>query len=138
MPRKYIKKRLNSFGYAFKGLGAAFWYEPNMKLHMVGAAEAIFLGWFFEINNAQWCWIVLAIGMVWMAEIFNTAVEKLTDLVSPEYNKLAGRVKDLAAGAVLMAAMTALVIGFLVFWPHIEALPGYDAFMHKYFGFLNF
>lgn len=137
MPRKYIKKRLNSFGYAFKGIGAAFWYEPNMKLHVVGAIEAVFLGWFFEIKNLEWCWIVLAIGLVWMAEIFNTSVEKLTDLVSPEYDELAGRVKDLAAGAVLMAALTALVIGFLVFWPHVEALPGYEDTLNKYLPFLN-
>ncbi|MFC5270958.1 diacylglycerol kinase family protein [Adhaeribacter terreus] len=132
MPRKYIKKRINSFGYAFKGIWAAFWYEPNMKLHLLGAAEAIFLGWFFEINNAEWIWITLAIGLVWMAEIFNTAVEKLTDLVSPEYNELAGRVKDLAAGAVLISAITALVIGLLVFWPHVEKLPGYDELLQKY------
>ena len=137
MPRKYIKKRLNSFGYAFKGIWAAFWYEPNMKLHLLGAIEAVFLGWFFEIKNAEWCWIVLAIGLVWMAEIFNTAVEKLTDLVSPNYNELAGRVKDLAAGAVLMAALTSLIIGILIFWPHIEALPGYENTMNTYLPFLN-
>lgn len=108
-----------------------------MKLHMLGAIEAIFLGWFFGIKNSEWCWIVLAIGLVWMAEIFNTSVEKLTDLVSPDYNELAGRVKDLAAGAVLMAALTALVIGFLIFWPHIEALPGYEGLLNKYLPFLN-
>ena len=137
MPRKYIKKRLNSFGYALKGIGAAFWYEPNMKLHVVGAIEAVFLGWFFEIKNPEWCWIVLAIGLVWMAEIFNTSVEKLTDLVSPDYDELAGRVKDLAAGAVLMAALTSLVIGFLIFWPHVEALAGYEDTINKYLPFLK-
>ena len=132
MPRKYLKNRLNSFGYAFKGIAAAFWYEPNMKLHVLGAAEAIFLGWFFEIKNAEWCWIVAAIGLVWMAEIFNTAVEKLTDQVSPQYNQLAGRVKDLAAGAVLIAALTALAIGLMIFWPHVEKLPGYGELLEKY------
>jgi diacylglycerol kinase (ATP) len=122
MPRKYIKKRLNSFGYALSGIKSAFWFEPNMKLHVLGALAAIFLGWFFHIKNSEWCWIVLAIGLVWMAEIFNTAVEKLTDLVSPDYNELAGKAKDLAAGAVLMAAFTAIVIGCLIFWPYLEAL----------------
>src|SRR5688572_20849732 len=94
-----------------------------MKLHVIAAAGALFLGWFFHIKNSEWCWIILAIGLVWMAEIFNTALEKLTDLVSPEYNELAGKAKDLAAGAVLMAAFTAVVIGCLIFFPYIEALP---------------
>ncbi|HSI91016.1 MAG TPA: diacylglycerol kinase family protein [Adhaeribacter sp.] len=133
MPGQYIKKRINSFGYAFKGIGAAFRYEPNMKLHFIGAAEAVFLGWFFEIKNPEWCWVALAIGLVWMAEIFNTSIEKLTDLVSPEYNELAGKVKDLAAGAVLIAAITAVIIGLLVFWPYVEKLPGYDELLQKYF-----
>ncbi|KAA9340024.1 diacylglycerol kinase family protein [Adhaeribacter soli] len=123
MPRKYIKKRLNSFGYALRGMGAAFRYEPNMKLHVLAAIEAIFLGWFFHIKPSEWCWIILAIGLVWMAEIFNTALEKLTDLVSPDYHELAGQAKDLAAGAVLMAAFTALAIGILIFWPYVAALP---------------
>jgi diacylglycerol kinase len=131
MPRKYLKKRLNSFGYAFKGIGTAFWYEPNMKLHVLGAAEAIFLGWFFHIKASEWCWIVLAIGLVWMAEIFNTALEKLTDLVSPDYNELAGKAKDLAAGAVLTAAFTALGIGILVFWPYVENLPVIAEWLHQ-------
>lgn len=133
MPRKYIKKRLNSFGYAFKGITAAFWYEPNMKLHVLAAAAVVFLGWFFEIKNPEWCWIILAIGLVWMTEIFNTALEKLTDLVSPEYNELAGKAKDLAAGAVLMAAFTAVVIGSLIFWPYIEALPAVQGWLKNLF-----
>ena len=132
MPRKYIKKRLNSFGYALKGIAAAFWFEPNMKLHVLAAIEAVFLGWFFHIKTSEWCWLVLAIGLVWMAEIFNTAVEKLTDLVSPGYNELAGKAKDLAAGAVLIAAFTALTLGILIFWPYVEALPVVQSWLqHK-------
>lgn len=123
MPRRYLKRRLNSFGYALRGIAAAFRSEPNMKLHVLAAIEVIFLGWFFNITNPEWCWIILAIGLVWMAEIFNTALEKLTDLVSPDYHELAGQAKDLAAGAVLMAAFTALAIGILIFWPYVAALP---------------
>jgi diacylglycerol kinase (ATP) len=131
MPRKYLKKRLNSFGYALKGIAAAFRYESNMKLHVLAAIEAIFLGWFFNIKTSEWCWLVLAIGLVWMAEIFNTALEKLTDLVSPDYNELAGKAKDLAAGAVLMAAFTALAIGILIFWPYVTALPVVQSWLHN-------
>src|SRR5436190_16414398 len=123
MPRQYLKKRFNSFGYAFKGIATAFASEPNMRLHILAAAAAISLGWFFHIKTGEWCWIVLAIGLVWMAEIFNTAVEKLTDLASPDYHKLAGQAKDLAAGAVLIAAFTSLAIGILIFLPYMVTLP---------------
>ena len=133
MPRKYLKKRLNSFGYALRGIAAAFRSEPNMKLHVLAAIEVIFLGYFFRIKPMEWCWLTLAIGLVWMAEIFNTALEKLTDLVSPEYNELAGQAKDLAAGAVLMAAFTALAIGIFIFWPYVAALPYAQELLKKQF-----
>lgn len=133
MPRKNIKKRLNSFGYALKGITAAFRYEPNMKLHVVAAVSVIFLGWFFGIKTSDWCWIILAIGLVWMAEIFNTALEKLTDLVSPHYNPIAGKAKDLAAGAVLMAAFTALAIGMLIFWPYFKATSFVQDWLNNHF-----
>lgn len=123
MPRKYIKKRLNSFGYALQGMAAAFRWEPNMRLHVLGAATAILLGLYFRLDRWEWCWIIVSIGLVWMAEIFNTALEKLTDLVSPEYHPLAGQAKDLAAGAVLMVAITAVAIALLIFWPHLLTLP---------------
>lgn len=132
MPRNYLKKRFNSFGYALKGITAAFRSEPNMKLHVLAAIEAIFLGVFFDISRAEWRWLVLAIGLVWMAEIFNTALEKLTDLVSPDYHELAGQTKDLAAGAVLIAAFTALAIGIIIFWPYVQALPLVQTWLQKY------
>jgi diacylglycerol kinase (ATP) len=133
MPRKYIKKRFNSFGYALKGIISAFRSEPNMLLHVLGAAGAFSLGIYFKLSSGEWCWIVLAIGLVWMAEIFNTALEKLTDLVSPSFHELAGQAKDLAAGAVLMAALTALAIGILIFWPYLAALPYTVELLKKYF-----
>jgi diacylglycerol kinase (ATP) len=78
-------------------------------------------GFFFRIARLEWCAIVTAIGLVWAAEGLNTAIENVVDLVSPEYHPLAGRAKDIAAGAVLCAALLAAIIGALVFAPYLLA-----------------
>jgi hypothetical protein len=70
----------------------------------------------------EWCWIVLAIVSVWTAETLNTAFEFLTDVASPEFHPLAGKAKDVAAGAVLLSAIGAVAIGIIIFWPHLLAL----------------
>jgi len=82
-------------------------------------------GWFFGITRIEWCAVVAAIGLVVTAEGVNTAIEAVVDLASPEQHPLAGRAKDVAAGAVLLAAVTAAVIGLLVFGPRLLALIGY-------------
>jgi diacylglycerol kinase (ATP) len=80
------------------------------------------LGFYFNINRTEWALVALAVGTVWSAELANTAIEALTDLVSPEYHPLAGKAKDVAAGAVLLAAFAALVVGALIFAPRLWAL----------------
>ena len=76
----------------------------------------------FGLTQADWCWIVLAIISVWTAEALNTAFEFLTDVASPEFHPLAAKAKDVAAGAVLIAAMGSVVIGLLVLGPYVLAL----------------
>jgi diacylglycerol kinase (ATP) len=110
-----IKNRFKSFSYAFIGIKTMFVNEHNSWIHMAAAVLAIILGLFFKINNTERCFILFAIGLVFIAEIINTAIETLTDMVSPEYNKKAKEVKDLAAGAVLLASITALIIGLIVY-----------------------
>lgn len=114
-----IKDRTYSFGYAFKGIAYALKSEHNIWIHCVLAIVAIALGFFLEIKRLEWLFIILSIGLVFIAELFNTAIEALVDLVSPEHNPKAGRVKDIAAGAVLFAAITAALIGLFVFGPKI-------------------
>ena len=75
-----------------------------------------------QISAGQWCWIVLAVMAVWTAEALNTAFEFLTDVASPAFHPVAGQAKDVAAGAVLIAALGSIVIGCLVFGPHVWAL----------------
>ncbi|MCP2042994.1 diacylglycerol kinase family protein [Pontibacter sp. HSC-36F09] len=114
----FIRSRLNSFRFAFNGLSAVFRSERNMQLHVLASIVVLGMAYGFEVTRVEWCLLILCIGMVWVAEIFNTSIETLTNLVSPEHNILAGKTKDLAAGAVLMAAITAAVVGLIIFIPY--------------------
>ena len=104
--------------YALRGIGFLFgaaniWVLTAATLLTIGA------GWFFSISALEWCAVILASALVWTAEGLNTALERLTDLVSPQYHPLAGQAKDIAAGAVLIAAIGALCVGLIVFLPRL-------------------
>ena len=94
-------------------------HEPQALIHLLAALAVIIAGFSFEISVGEWIAISFAIGLVVVAEMLNTAIEKLTDMVSPEIHPNAKVVKDLAAGAVLMASIVALVIGLIVFLPKV-------------------
>ncbi len=117
-----IRKRLKSFVFAAQGIKFFFVTQPHAKVHLVLALLAVGSGWVLEISRTDWLAVVLAIGLVLVAEATNTALEELVNFVSPDYHKQAGIVKDVAAGAVLLAAIIALVVGLLVFIPPIIAL----------------
>ena len=114
-----LRRRLLSFKYAFKGIAYLFVSQPHARFHAVAAIAVVLLGLWLQIDRTDWALLTLSIGGVLMAEAFNTALEELTDLVSPEYHLLAGRTKDVAAGAVLLFAMAALVVGGLIFIPKL-------------------
>ena len=86
-----------------------------MQIHLGAALGVVALSAWVGLERWEWVAVLGAIGLVWMAELFNTALEELTNLVSPEHNPLAGRAKDLAAGAVLVASVTAALVGIIVF-----------------------
>ncbi|MES2810175.1 MAG: diacylglycerol kinase family protein [Bacteroidota bacterium] len=117
-----MKKLIRSFGYAFNGLAYATKTQLNFRVHLVASLLACFLGYALQVATVEWMWIVACIAIVLMAELFNTALEFLVDLVSPDYNELAGRVKDVAAGAVVVAAVFAVIEGLIIFLPKILAL----------------
>ncbi len=117
-----MRKFIRGFGYAFNGIWHAAATQLNFKVHLVAAVVAICGGWALHISSYEWLWIILCIGLVLAAELFNTAIEFLTDLVSPEYNKKAGFVKDMSAGAVLIIAICALIIGLIIFTPKLLVL----------------
>jgi len=114
-----VRKRVKSFKYAFSGIALLFRHEHNSRIHLAAAVVVSIAGFCFHIGIYKWLAVVFAIGLVFMAEILNSAIEHITDIISPEYNHKAGQVKDLAAGAVLLASVTALVIGVIVFVPEI-------------------
>jgi len=118
----YFKKRYNSFRFAIKGLNSAVRSEPHMRLHVLAAVGVIVAGLWFDVSKVEWCLLAGSIGLVITAEIFNTSIETLTNLVSPEHNPLAGKTKDLAAAAVLVAAITAAIVGLIIFTPYLLAL----------------
>lgn len=117
-----MKKLVHSFGYAFKGIGYAAKTQLNFRVELVTAALSVCLGFVLHISINEWQWVLLNIVLVLIAELFNTAIEFLTDLVSPGYNELAGRVKDVSAGAVLVSCFFAMTSGSIIFLPKLIAL----------------
>jgi diacylglycerol kinase (ATP) len=114
-----LKARLDSFGFAFAGLRAMLREQHNARLHLVVTVAMLVLSAVLGLSRFEWCWIVAAIAMVWVAEALNTALESLADAVSPDPHPLVGRAKDAAAGAVLVAALGAATIGLLVLGPRL-------------------
>lgn len=102
-----------------QGLNSAIRSEPHMRLHVLSAIGVVVAGILFNVTKVEWCLLAASIGLVITAEIFNTSIETLTNLVSPQHNSLAGKTKDLAAAAVLVAAITSAVIGLIIFIPYL-------------------
>lgn len=117
-----IKERLKSFVYALNGIKYTLLTQHNFQIQITLALIAILLGFLLEISWLEWISIIIVIGMVLAAEIFNSSIEELTNLISPEKNKIAGIVKDISAGAVLILAISALITGTIIFLPKILAL----------------
>ena len=114
-----MKKLLKSFSYAFKGIIYAFRTQVNFKIHLVAAATVTLAGFYLNLNNVEWSILAGCIGLVLVVELINTAIEVLVDLVSPAYNKKAGIVKDISAGAVLLAAIIAVIVAAFIFVPKV-------------------
>ncbi|WP_317192261.1 diacylglycerol kinase family protein [Hymenobacter ruricola] len=118
-PEGLWRRRVASFGHAFRGVWAALGSEVHLRFHAVATAVVVGLGFYYGISRLEWALVAISVACVWSAELMNTAIEALTDLASPEYHPLAGKAKDVAAGAVLLAALGAAVVGALVFGPKV-------------------
>ena len=117
-----IKKRLTSFRYAINGLKILIKNEHNSRIHLVAMIVAIILGIILKISNLEWIAIVMVIGFVFSIEIINSAIENLADFVSPNYNEIIKKVKDLSAASVLISALVSLIVGIIIFIPKIIEL----------------
>ncbi len=118
-PENFFLRTVKSFGFAFKGIWIFLRTPSNAWVHLVAALLACVAGFYLGISKTEWIAVIFAIGFVIVAEMLNTAIEMLTNLVSPDYNELAGRLKDVSAGAVLAASITAAIVGGIVFFPKI-------------------
>ena len=114
-----FKKQLRSFGYAWQGIRSCVGKEQNLSFHLIATVCVVAAGVGFSITRGEWTAIVICIGLVIAAELFNSAIERLVDLVSPQRHPVAGQVKDIAAGAVLVCALAAIVVGLIVFIPYL-------------------
>jgi diacylglycerol kinase len=114
-----LKQMFKSIGIAFDGIIDLIKSENNAKIHLISTIVVIIVGFKLQFLAIEWLWISLAIAGVWVAELINTAIEKLTDLISPEINPIAKKVKDYAAGAVLVMAIWAIFVFCLISFPHL-------------------
>ena len=113
---------IKSFRDAFNGLKESFLTQVNFRIHIVAAVIAILMGIWLHISVIEWAVLILTISMVIVCEQMNTAIEYLVDFISPEYHIMAGKIKDLAAGAVLFTAVAAIATGIFIFIPKLMAL----------------
>lgn len=121
--RKFsVRQRMLSFKYAFNGIFLLLKSEHNAWIHAIAAVVTVGAGFYFGITKLEWIAVVLAIAVVFAAEAFNSAIELLVDKISPGYDETAGKIKDLAAGAVLITAIAAAITGMIVFVPHLIKL----------------
>lgn len=114
-----VRKRIKSFKFAFRGLVTLVTSQPNAKFHLFATICVVSLGLFLKIGYHDWAILSLAVGLVWAAEALNTGLEFLADRVAPEWHELVGNAKDVAAGGVLAASISAAVAGILIFLPYI-------------------
>lgn len=115
-----MMSRINSFKFALSGLKVFFLTQPNAWIHAVATIVVITLGLYCNIASYEWLAIIIVIGLVWMAETFNTAIEFTCDAISTEHHPLIKRAKDIAAGAVFLTAIISLIVAAIVFIPYFK------------------
>lgn len=119
--RLWWRGLLRSFGYAWQGIGWTVRTQRNAQIHVLALLGVVGAGWLFGVSAGEWLALILAMALVLALELLNTAIEAVVDLAMPQHHPLAKRAKDAAAGAVLIAALGAAVVGLIVFAPKIWA-----------------
>lgn len=114
-----MKRFFKKFLYAINGFRFSLREQVNFRIHLFLAFLVVAGGLFFRISRSEWLILLLWMVIVLSAEMINTAIELLTDKIYPEWNEVAGKIKDIAAGAVLLAAIGAVISGLIIFLPHI-------------------
>ena len=115
----YLKTRLQSIQYALEGIKQVLITQQNARIHAVFTLAVFLLGFLLGINRLEWITLLLTVGLVWAAELMNTAVELMVDIVNPEQRPAAKICKDVSAGGVLVTAFISILVGGLIFGPPI-------------------
>ena len=110
-----MTRLIRKFGCALRGVAEAIRIENSFKFHFAAAIAAVLLGLFLKISEDEWAVLALAIGLVLVAEMFNTVVELMTKLVTPQQSKLARQLLDISAGAVLLSSIVSIIVGIAIF-----------------------
>ncbi len=114
-----LAERARSFRYAFSGLAELLRSQHNARVHLFASLLVVIVGLSLGVTRMEWCALLLAMMLVWIAEALNTALEFLCNLVSPDFHPLIKKSKDVAAASVLISAVGAVVIGVLIFLPYL-------------------
>lgn len=119
MKNSFLGKRIRGGGYAIKGAWLLLKHEPSIQVQFVISILVCIAGWYFEITRTEWMFQFFAIGLVMASEGLNTAMEAMADFVHPDFHSKIGHIKDVAAGAVFIAALIAVIIACFIYFPYI-------------------
>ena len=114
------RARIKSFRYAFCGLWLTLRTQHKAWVHLAATILVCAAAFGLHVSASDWCWLIAAIVVVWVAEALNTAFEHLCDVVSPDFHRAVQKSKDIAAGAVFLCALAAAAIGLVTFWPYLR------------------
>lgn len=114
-----LKGLMISFGVAARGLWIMLSSQRHAWIHLTATVAVCIAGAVYGVTKIEWCWLIIAIVSVWTAETLNTAFEFLCDVASPEFHPLVENAKDVSAGAVLICAVGAAIIGLIIFLPYL-------------------
>lgn len=117
--KRILKQFLASLGYAIKGIFVLVKEEQNAHIHFAATVIVIIAGIYFNISTVEWTMVLFAIGIVWVAEAINTAIENTLDFINASHHPKIGKIKDISAGAVLIAALISISIASFVFWDEV-------------------
>ncbi|MEE2772900.1 MAG: diacylglycerol kinase family protein [Bacteroidota bacterium] len=120
MKNSFLGKRIRGGGYAMKGAWLLLRHEPSIQVQFVISILVCIAGFYFDISRTEWIFQFFAIGLVMSAEGLNTAVEAIADFVHPDFHTKIGHIKDVAAGAVFIAAIIAVIIAVLIYYPYLS------------------
>lgn len=113
---------VNSFKYAFAGIKLALTLDRNVRLHVITGFVVLFLSYILRITSTEFVFVLFCIFFVLITEMMNTAIEEMTNLITKEHHREAMIAKDIAAAAVLLSAIFAAIVGFIIFTPYLKAL----------------